>query len=295
VFEIEYQIASELARSAGAAILKIFHDGFEIEQKPVSKYYSEPVTIADITSSRIIVEGLAAAFPADAILSEEEVDDTERRLSSDRVWIVDPLDGTKGFTQKQADFAVQIALVERGVPVVGVVYQPLGDVFYGGAKGEGAFLANGAESRKRLRVSGISEFSEMTMAVSRSHRSEKMDRVFEHFGFEKELRHGSVGLKVGFLAQKTADIYIHMSPHTKFWDTAAPQIILEEAGGTLTDIFGGKIDYTLRDVRNHNGIFASNAAAHFEAVDHLRPLLNEFGRLRITAARLVKTKRPRLK
>ena len=82
-----------------------------------------------------------------------------------------------------------------------------------------------------------------------------------------------------------ADIYIHMSPHTKFWDTAAPQIILEEAGGVLTDIFGEKIDYTLRDVRNHNGIFASNAAAHAEAVAHFRPLLTDFGRLKVTAGR----------
>ncbi len=281
MFETEFRAASRLAREAGASILKYFYNGFEIEEKPVTAHYSEPVTIADTTSSKIIVAGLSAEFPKDAVLSEEELDDTERRMASDRVWIIDPLDGTKGFTQKQSDFAVQIALVEKGIPVVGVVYQPIGDVHYGAVRGKGAFLTTGSGNPESLHVSDVSVFSEMTMAVSRSHRSEKMDLVFEHFGFEKEFPHGSVGLKVGFLTQKTADIYIHLSPHTKFWDTAAPQIILEEAGGILTDIFGEKIVYTLRDVRNHNGILASNGAAHQSAVDHLRPLLTDFGRLRI--------------
>ena len=77
-----------------------------------------------------------------------------------------------------------------------------------------------------------------------------------------------------------ADIYIHLSPYTKFWDTAAPQIILEEAGGKLTDIFGETIDYRGRDVVNHNGVFSSNGVSQAAAVKHLRPLLKEFGRVR---------------
>ena len=192
-----------------------------------------------------------------------------------------PLDGTQVFTEKKGDFAVQIGLVVGGRPTVGVVYQPIGARLFFATKGGGAFLTENGNGEIRLRVSDKTEFEEMTIAVSRSHRSPRMSRIIEHYGFRDEFRHGSVGLKVGFLARRMADIYIHLSPYTKFWDTAAPQIILEEAGGSLTDIFGAKIDYTLRDVRNHNGLISTNGVSQLAAVRHLRPLLAEFGRNRV--------------
>jgi len=278
MLENELEFAVALAKKAGDAIMKIYDEGFEVEKKFVTETYSEPVTVADKTASRIIVTGISERYPDDAILSEEEPDDPEKRLASRRVWIVDPLDGTQGFTEKMGDFAVQIGLVVDGEPQVGVVYQPIGKRMFSASKGAGAFVSENGGERERLTVSDKTDFSDMTIAVSRSHRSPKMSRVFEHYGFDKEFRHGSVGLKVGFLARRMADIYIHLSPYTKFWDTAAPQVILEEAGGKLTDVFGGRIDYTARDVRNHNGIFSSNGEAWESAVSHLRPLLAEFGR-----------------
>jgi 3'(2'), 5'-bisphosphate nucleotidase len=284
MLEKELETAIRLARLAGDAIMKIYHEGFEIEEKFLNANYSEPVTIADKTSSKIIVGELERNFPDDAVLSEEEPDDTERRLSKSRVWMIDPLDGTKGFTEKAGDFAVQIGLIEDGDPILGVVFQPMKNLLYYAVRDEGAFLVEDRAAPQHLRVSEIVEFSEMTLAVSRSHRSPRMSKIVKHFGFEKEYAHGSVGLKVGFLAQSIADIYIHLSPHTKFWDTAAPQIILEEAGGKLTDIFGARIRYDIRDVQNHNGLISSNGVAHEKAVAHLRPLLTEFGRLRVKSA-----------
>lgn len=280
MLEKELDVAVALAKEAGRAILEIYEEGFEVERKTIQGSFSEPVTKADKESSRIIVEGLSLEFPADAFLSEEEPDDTERRLGSRRVWIIDPLDGTQGFTEKMGDFAVQIGLVEDGKPVLGIVYQPIGSRMFHAVKDLGAYVSEEESEPERMTVSDTEDFSEMTIAVSRSHRSPKMNRVFEHFGFESEFRHGSVGLKVGFVACRSADIYIHLSPHTKFWDTAAPQIILEESGGRFSDIFGGRIDYTLADVQNHNGILCSNSAAWRRSVDHLRPLLTEFGRAR---------------
>lgn len=284
MLEKELETAIALAKKASEKILEFYEKGFEIETKVVNEHYSEPVTIADRTSSKIIVEGLAEAFPDDAILSEEEPDDTGRRMRKSRVWIIDPLDGTKGFTEKKGDFAVQIGLCEDGDPVLGVVLQPIGQNLYYAAHGEGAFLKRKNSDPKRLNVSGKREFAQMVIAVSRSHRSKNMNQLYDHFGFMDEFRHGSVGLKVGFLTQKVADIYIHLSPYTKFWDTAAPQIILEEAGGKLTDIFGDKIRYDLEDVRNHNGIFSSNGISHESAVGHLKPLLTEFGRLKVVGS-----------
>ena len=282
MLEKELELAESLAREAGAKILEYFRGDFEVETKESIGRFDEPVTIADRESSRLIVGGIEKAFQNDAILSEEEEDDTQRRLRSERVWITDPLDGTKGFAEGEGDFAVQIALVIKGRPSVGVVFQPVGDVMYSAIKGSGCFLSIKGSEKQRLETSDKTEYSEMTMAVSRSHRSRRMDRVFKHFGIEKEYPHGSVGLKTGFVARQIADIYLHMSPHTKFWDTAAPQVIIEEAGGRLTDIFGDEIDYTLADVKNHNGLFVSNGACHEDAVERLKPLLTEFGRLRVT-------------
>lgn len=282
MYEHEVEIAVALAKKAGEAIMHYYEEGFEVEQKAITDTHSEPVTIADTTSSRIIVEGIAKEFPEDAILSEEEPDDVERRMLSSRVWVIDPLDGTKGFTEKMGDFAVQIGLVVDGEPVAGVVFQPIESRLYRAAKGKGAYMSKNGGDPELLTVSDKKDFTEMTLAVSRSHRSPKMTRVVEHFGFKDEYPHGSVGLKVGFLTRKVADIYIHLSPYTKFWDTAAPQIILEEAGGLLTNIFGNKVDYSKADVRNYNGILSTNGVSHEAAVAHLEPLLEEFGRLPVS-------------
>ena len=121
----------------------------------------------------------------------------------------------------------------------------------------------------------------MKLAVTRHHWSNKMNRVIDDFAFNDLCRRGSVGLKIGLIAEGNCDIYIHLSPRTKLWDTCAPQIILEEAGGKLTDIFGSRMRYDIEDLQNHNGIMASNGVSHDDAVKRLKPLLTEFGRMRI--------------
>ena len=125
----------------------------------------------------------------------------------------------------------------------------------------------------------------MKLAVTRHHWSNKMNRVIDDFAFNDLCRRGSVGLKIGLIAEGNCDIYIHLSPRTKLWDTCAPQIILEEAGGKLTDIFGSRMRYDIEDLQNHNGIMASNGVSHDDAVKRLKPLLTEFGRMRIKGSR----------
>jgi 3'(2'), 5'-bisphosphate nucleotidase len=281
--KIELETAINLARKAGDVIMEIYENDFEVVQKFSKDNFSEPVTIADTQSSELIVAGLREAFPLDGILSEEEKDNKANRLSSERVWIIDPIDGTQGFVEKAGDFAVQIGLAIDGEPILGVVFQPTIDRLYYATKGEGCFIIDGNSPKRRLHVSNKPHFSDFTLAVSRSHRSSRMSRLNEVFGFTKEIPHGSVGLKVGLLAQQLADIYIHLSPRTKFWDTAAPQIILEEAGGKMTDLFDDPIKYNISDVQNYNGVLASNGISHEAAVAKLRPLLTEFGRLKVLA------------
>jgi len=275
----ELEAAIDAALLAGKTIIKHYEAGFETEEKFGADNFSEPVTVADREASRIIVDKLAAAFPDDGILSEEETDDLERRISKQRVWIIDPIDGTAGFVKHDGDFGVQIGLAEKGKPVVGVVYLPFHDVLSYAVKGGGSFTVTRGGEAVRVRTSEKKAFGDMTLAVSRNHRTARMSRIIEQFGFTKTINRGSVGLKVGLIADQTCDIYIHPSPRTKLWDTCAPQIILEEAGGRFTDLFGLELSYDSRDLQNRNGILATNGAAHDLAVRQLAPVLKEFGRV----------------
>ncbi len=109
-----------------------------------------------------------------------------------------------------------------------------------------------------------------------------MDTVVQAFGLKEEVRRGSVGIKVGLIVERQCDLYIHLSPRTKQWDTCAPEIILHEAGGKITDLFGHPLTYNQADVQNRNGVVASNAIAHERIIDSLEPLLRQFGRVQVT-------------
>lgn len=279
----ELNTAITVARLAGERILEHYADEIIAEEKIGVDEYIEPVTAADREASRMIVETLDRAFPHDAILSEEESDDVEYRLAKDRTWIIDPIDGTAGFIKKDGDFAVQIGLAEHGVPILGVVLLPFHETLYYATKGGGAFAITGESEPRRLSVSNTTDFSEMIMAFSRNHPSKGIMRILDSFGFADGMQRGSVGLKIGLIAEAICDIYIHLSPRTKFWDTCGPQIILEEAGGKLTDIFGEPLRYDIADVQNYGGILASNGVSHDRAVEKLRPVLNELGRMKVQA------------
>ena len=275
-YDREMSLALELAREAGAAILDIYDGPLEIEQKAGAND-REPVTQADRIANEIIVQRLGREFPEDGILAEESID-TERRLGKSRVWMIDPLDGTTGFIEGNGDFAVQIGLAENGECVLGVVYQPLTGVLYRAVHEGGAWVERPEAEPERARVSDRTDLANMRLAASRSHRSPRMDRVVQSFGVKQEVRRGSVGIKVGLIMEQQCDLYVHLSPRTKQWDTCAPEIILQEAGGKLTDLFGRPLRYNSPEVQNRNGIVASNGVAHQEIIAALKPLLAEFGR-----------------
>jgi len=169
-------------------------------------------------------------------------------------------------------------LAVDGESVVGVVYQPVRDVLYRAVRGGGAWIEEKDKPAARLSVSARTNPNEMVLASSRSHRSPRMERVVSTFGFKKEMRRGSVGVKIGLIAEQEADVYFHLSPSTKQWDTCAPQIILEEAGVRLTDLFRQPLRYNGIRIDNRNGIVATNSAAHELVIYNLAPRLVEFGR-----------------
>ena len=278
LYEREIKVISQLARDAGAILLAHYHSPFLVEQKVNALKELEEVTAADREANDLIVSRLAVEFPDDGILAEESAD-TERRLAKDRVWMIDPMDGTKNFIQRDGDFAVQIGLTVAGESVAGVVYQPSRDVLYRAARGAGSWIEQPGKQMERMSVSDITNPNEMVLASSRSHRSPRMERVVSNFGFKAEVRRGSVGVKIGLITERKADIYMHLSPSTKQWDTCGPEIILAEAGGRLTDLFGQPLRYNGLRVDNRNGIVATNGAAHELVIENLKPLLEEFGRM----------------
>lgn len=274
----EMKVAVKLARDAGAILLAHYHSPFLVEQKVNALEELEEVTAADREANDLIVRTLLTEFPDDGILAEESKD-TDRRLEKERVWLIDPMDGTKNFIQRDGDFAVQIGLALNGEVVAGVVYQPVRDVLYRAARGAGSWIETADRGTERMTVSNVTDPGEMILASSRSHPSARMERVRARFGFKNELRRGSVGVKIGLITEQQADIYLHLSPSTKQWDTCGPQIILEEAGGKLTDLFGQPLRYNGVRIDNRNGIVATNGAAHEIVIENLKPLLQEFGRV----------------
>jgi len=279
-YQHEIEVATELARAAGAILLKHYYSPFLVEQKINAMQEVEEVTAADREANELIVRRLAKEFPNDGILAEESTD-TEQRLQKDRVWMIDPMDGTKNFIQRDDDFAVQIGLAVNGESVAGVVFQPARDILYRAAFGDGSWIEEKGPPAVRMHVSTRTHPAEMVLASSRSHRSPRMEQVVGLFGFQNEIRRGSVGVKIGLITEQKADLYLHLSPSTKQWDTCAPEIVLMEASGRLTDLFGEPLRYNGVRVDNRNGIVATNGVAHDMIIEKLQPLLAEFGRVRV--------------
>jgi len=268
--EKELAIAKALALDAGSILMSYYQQPFRIDWKAPG----DPVTAADREASQLIVGRLARAFPDHAILSEEEPDDLNR-LDESHVWMIDPMDGTREFIERRGEFAVQIGLVVDGAPVLGVVYQPTTRKLYYAAHGMGAFLETDGQP-VALHVSQEQIAARMTMAVSRSGRSVRVETIRERLRIPNVLRLGSVGLKVGAICEGRAHLYVHAGHRTHLWDTCGPEAILREAGGRLTDLFNEPLQYRGRELRNPNGLVASNGRIHDRAVQVAQSVVASF-------------------
>ncbi len=267
----ELEFACKVAREAATIVNTFYVGSSEVRYKNDR----EPVTEADRSANQHIVSRVKAAFPNDGMLSEESKDDLSR-LEKDRVWIIDPLDGTKEFIARNGEFSIMIGLALKGRPVLGVVMQPESGLLYAGTVDGGAWLYE-AEEKVQLHVSDTDKTNRMILVSSRSHRQQITDRIRAALRITSERVCGSVGLKVGLISRQLADLYVHPSPGCKEWDLCAPHALLEAAGGRVTDCWGNPITYNKRDVRAHNGLIASNNRAHDPVVDVVAQVCEEFG------------------
>lgn len=239
--DISVQQIVEIAVEAGESILEVYRrsDGIEVAHKDDQS----PVTEADLAAHHVILDRLASLTPDIPVLSEEsEIPDWEQRRGWSKYWLIDPLDGTKEFIHRNDEFTVNIALIEDGAPVLGVVYVPALDVTYAGQQGVGAFRRTGSEADQPIRVRGVEDWvaggGQVTVVASRRHRGPDLDacleKIRQRFG---ELETSSMGssLKICLVAEGRADLYPRLAL-TSEWDTAAAQAVLEAAGGKMTDV-----------------------------------------------------------
>jgi myo-inositol-1(or 4)-monophosphatase len=244
--EVEY--ARKAALAAGDILMRYYDTKYEIG----SKGKDNPVTIADTEADSAIKAILTHAFPDYGWLSEETVDN-EERLAKQRVWIVDPLDGTKEFINKIPEFCVAIGLSDRAEPVVGVTYNPISKEMFWSARGMGCHLND-----HRVHVTTTSELKVANVLASRSETARGEWEVFK--GMLVAVPTGSVAYKLAMVAGGKADATFTRSPKNE-WDIASGAALIIEAGGTMVDIDGHPMTFN-KKVTKCAGMIASNGILH---------------------------------
>ena len=281
LLEHELEIAIDVVRRCGTIALEIQAGGEDTLQTSDKADDQGPVTRADLAVESAIVAALRAAFPDDAILAEESAGASNWRQHA-RVWMIDPVDGTKDFANGDASWAIHVGLAIEGQPALGVVHEPGHDrmswaVDYQDRRG--AWSRRGSEGPVED-LHGLDHAErEWRLVTSKSHRSERLDAIMQLLGITpaQTLRTASTGVKISMVARGVADFYAHPTIGTKLWDSAAPQAILHAAGGRLTDMRGQALVYTGPALGNDFGLLATGQGVDHDAlVERLRPLVNEW-------------------
>lgn len=244
-----------LARAAGTAIMDIYH-GEDFGE--TSKADNSPLTLADLAAHKVIVDGLSRIAPQYPILSEEAADISYAvRSQWSSFWLVDPLDGTKEFLKRNGEFTVNIALVEHGVPVLGVVYAPVLDVCYFAARGTGAFVQRGDSTVQAIRAEAHTADSAIKVVASRSHSDARTAALLQKLGNHECISMGS-SLKLCLIAEAAAHFYPRLGP-TMEWDTAAAHAVVIEAGGMVCNIDKQALRYNKEDMHNPEFLVLANS------------------------------------
>lgn len=228
----------KLAQKAGNEILSVYND-ISYLQSIENKGDNSPLTLADKRSNECICAALQTEYPDIPILSEEgKTIPYEMRKDWARFWLIDPLDGTKEFIKRNGEFTIHIALIENGIAVLGVVHAPVKNITYIAEKGKGAKKWENGQATDLQCVSFTSNQENLRMVASRSHLSPETEKYIAQFPHTTSLSMGS-SLKFMLIAEGKADIYPRLGP-TMEWDVAAPQVIVEEAGGSVLHYETGK-------------------------------------------------------
>lgn len=253
----DLDLALALALDAAGLVLQVYQRDFQVETKDDGS----PVTLADRLADQLIRDGLGHFRPHDTVLTEESGTRTGDRPG--RLWLIDPLDGTADFADRTDDFAVMIGLCVDGHPILGVIAAPALGRTWAAADGQAFEIRDGA----RIPLHLGPPHTPPRVLVSRKHPPPAgVQTVLNRLGGATHVPRGSVGVKCGLLAAGEADLYLHPSRGTWLWDCAAPQALIEAAGGRFTRPDGSKVPYDLAQLRNDPGVLVAGLDLHGRAV-----------------------------
>jgi 3'(2'), 5'-bisphosphate nucleotidase len=240
---------TQIAVEAGREIMIVYESAYDVEQKADGS----PFTTADRNAHDLICDRLTSLTPEIPLVSEESIGlDTDERLDWTRLWLVDPLDGTKEFIQRNGEFTVNIALIELGQPMLGVVYAPARGVSYFASHRQGAWRQTKNQPPEIINTQPY-RGDAARMVASRLHSGHPVDRfrvgLEDHTGKPVQAIQMGSSLKICLVAEGQADVYPRLGP-TSEWDIGAAHCVLNEAGGSILDCDGNRLVYNKRDMRN---------------------------------------------
>ena len=259
-------IARQIAWGAADILRSYYRGETDSGNLNIQNKKDGPVTAADLAANHYILDNLQACFGTQEFgyLSEETYKSQDQQLTQPWIWIVDPLDGTRDFIDKTGEYAIHIALVESGRPILAVVAWPEAEKLYYATLGGGTFIETRDGKVTPGQVSKRNIIEEFSLVVSRTHRDERFNKLLQNLPCKKQKYVGSVGCKIATIIEQNADIYISLSGKSaaKDWDMAAPELILTEAGGKFTHHDGTPLKYNQGDVHQWGCLIASNGECH---------------------------------
>jgi 3'(2'), 5'-bisphosphate nucleotidase len=265
-YERELEAAREAARLAGAMLLGEYERFQKIADAP-----ADITTHADRASQDVVLGHLRAAFPGDAFCAEEQTAGLAGApAAGPRLWIIDPIDGTRGFARKNGEFSVMVGFADQGRPAVGVVLEPArGRVTYA-VRGGGCWRQDQGEGPVRCRVTATPRLAEATVTQSHSRNPAEPSREIRALAPRRVIETYSAGIKLAQVARGEADLYLNTYEGFHDWDIAAGHILVEEAGGRVTGLRGEGLHYGLPGAWQRHGLLGSNGHVHDEAVARMK-------------------------
>jgi 3'(2'), 5'-bisphosphate nucleotidase len=266
MYEKELASALEAAARAGTYLMEAYARFEVIPDAP-----ADITTDADRQAQDIIMRYLRSAHPEDAVCAEEATAISAGiEATGARLWIVDPIDGTRGFARKNGEFSVMIAFAERGQLGAGVVFQPAAARLTYASVGAGCWRRDGGAEAVRCRVTDVAELTQSTLTQSRSRTPGKKSRWVESLQPARVVESYSAGIKLALVARGEADVYLNTYDAFHDWDIAAGHVLVSEAGGRVSGTGGEELAYGLPGAWQKHGLLATNARLHDAALERIR-------------------------
>jgi 3'(2'), 5'-bisphosphate nucleotidase len=261
----ELQAALEAARQAGRVVRDAYDKFQAIPDAPI-----DISTEADRHAQETILRYLKTEFPSDALCAEEQTAALVGVASvGPRQWVIDPIDGTRGFARKNGEFSVMVAFVQQGEILVGVVLEPAKDRCTYAARGQGCWRQDGSEQPEACHVSAATDLSKGIMVQSHSKNPSVPSRMAQAVRPGRVVETYSAGIKLALVARGEVDLYVNDYTQFHDWDIAAGHLLVTEAGGTVTGLHGEELKYGLPEAWQRFGLLGSNGHVHAEALKRL--------------------------